>query len=199
VDKDGNQVIYTEEELPEKWFFDGWFVFALFCPRGLSATRLSCLSEVGSDVPKQSRSETRAKEAKAGMDHRRTNEDGTIGLTAQDKVALASLQHAKFNEESKNIRDLIYYLTMEEGNQMKALEFVYNMIEGADIELEKSILQRRKNDVLQRINEVTDRKRKLEAESDSLPINQSTNVVGLRANRDLPGIPFSPPANFFDD
>jgi hypothetical protein len=168
VDKEGNEIVLSEEDLPDKWIFHGWFVFVLFCPQGMSACSLSCLSDDGSDVPKQSRAEARAKEAKVKTEERRANESGNRGISGQDQVALASLEHATFKEETKNVRDLIYYLTIEEGNQMKALESVYNLIEKADTDFEKKLLQKRKSEILERIVEVTDRKQKLEAESDSL-------------------------------
>jgi hypothetical protein len=107
LDKDGNEIVLSEDNLPDKWFFNGWFVFVLFCPQGLSVTTLSCLSEDGSNVPKQSRADTRAKEAKVEMAKRRENEDGTRGLTADDQLAFASLEHATYKEETKNLRDLI--------------------------------------------------------------------------------------------
>ena len=172
LDKEGNEVTLSEEDLPDKWTFHGWFVFVLFCPQGLSATSLSCLSEDGSDVPRQSRAETRAKEANVEMDKRRCNDDGTRGMCTQDKLAFASLEHAAFKEETKNVRDLIYYTTIEEGNSLKALELTYTMLEKADDEHERQFLQRRKQGIMQRIDELTERKRKLEAESDRLRMRQ---------------------------
>jgi hypothetical protein len=167
-DKEGHAIVLSEDEMPEKWMFHGYFAFVLFCPHGLSGIQLSCLSEDGTDVPKQSRAETRAKEAQVKMAERRASDDGTRGISTQDHVALETLANASFREESKNIRDLIHYVTVEEGNSLKSLESIYNMIDKADDENELKFLQERKRDVMNRMKELTARKRKLEAESDVL-------------------------------
>jgi hypothetical protein len=147
LDKEGNEITLSEEDLPFKWIFNGWFAFLLFRPNRVSATSLSCLSEDGSNVPKQSWAETRAKEANVEMAKRRASDDGTRGVSStQDQVALMSLAHSSFKEESKNIRDLIYYVNMEETMALKGLETIYNMMEKATDTMELEFLQRRKLD-----------------------------------------------------
>jgi hypothetical protein len=128
------------------------------CPF-LSKWSLSCLSENGSDVPKQRRSEARVKEAKHEMVSRRHNEEGNRGICVDDQLAFASLEAATFKEKTKNVRDLIYYTTIEEGNALKSLEMVYNMMERAEDNDERTFLQRRKLATMARIDELTDRKR----------------------------------------
>jgi hypothetical protein len=178
VDKEGNDVVLTEGDMPCKWTFNGWVVFVLFCPNGLCEESLSCLSDNGSDVPKQSRSQARLKDAKCEMEQRRHNEEGNRGICAEDQLAFASLEAATFKEETKNVRDLIYYTTVEEGNALKSLELIYNMIERAEDSNERKFLQRRKVSLMERIDELTDRKRKLEAESDVLRVRQQKRSDG---------------------
>jgi hypothetical protein len=182
VDREGNEIVLTEDDLPAKWIFHGWFTFVLFCPQGLSDSSLSCLSDNGSNVPKQSRAETRAKEASVEMVKRRSNNEGNRGISAQDQIAFATLEQAAFKKETKNIQDLIYYTTIEEGNQLKGLELLYGMMEKATSETERHFLQKRKESLLERLDELNDRRRRLEAESDSLRMSFSTRSTGTTHN-----------------
>jgi hypothetical protein len=51
--KEDEKKSLTEEDMHEKWMFNGWFVFVLYgSPQGLAKDALSCLSEDGKDVPK---------------------------------------------------------------------------------------------------------------------------------------------------
>ena len=76
VESDKNK-IFTEEEMPDKWMFNGWFVFVLYgTPYGYASWSLSCLSDDGKDVPKVGRAEARAKDTKIESDKRCANDTG---------------------------------------------------------------------------------------------------------------------------
>jgi hypothetical protein len=91
------------------------------------------------------------------------NEEGNRCICADDQLAFASLEAATFKEETKNVRDLIYNTTIEEGNALKSLEMIYNMIKRAEDSYERKFLQRRKLALMSRIDEL----RKLETESEA--------------------------------
>jgi hypothetical protein len=69
--------ILSEEDMPDKWMFNGWFAFVLYgSSEGLAQSRLTCLSDGFKDVAKVGRAEARAKEAKVETEKRRANEGG---------------------------------------------------------------------------------------------------------------------------
>ena len=51
--KEECKMILTKKDMPDKWIFNGWFVFVLYeGPEEFAPTSLSCMSEDGKDVPK---------------------------------------------------------------------------------------------------------------------------------------------------
>jgi hypothetical protein len=166
------QKVYTEEGMPDKWLFNGWFVFVLFgTPLGLANVSLSCLSEDGKDVPKVGRAEIRAKAAKTEMEQRRADDgsSGKRGVSMQDQLTMATLSQAEFREETKNVRELLALANSQEANTLSALKLTCQMLaEAGDDEREKRYLKKRKLDLLGRLEELDARKRRLEEESDRL-------------------------------
>lgn len=74
---EGSDKILTEDDMPDKWMFNGWFAFVLYgSPDGFADSSLSCLSDDGKDVSKVSRAETRAKDAKVESNKRRADDIG---------------------------------------------------------------------------------------------------------------------------
>jgi hypothetical protein len=149
----------------------------------MDSVKFVCLvSDNGSDVPKQSRSQALVKEAKYEMEQRRRNEEGKRGICADDQLAFASLEAATFKEETRNVRDLIYSTTIEEGNALKSWELIYSMIERAeDSDAHTFCRGETCPNKWQKINELTDWKRKLEAKSDVLRMRQQK-----RTDRNVP-------------
>jgi hypothetical protein len=155
--------------MPEKWMFNGWFVFVLYgSPEAFATTSLSCLSETGKDVPKVGRAEARAKEAKMETDKRRADEGGQRGVSMQDQLTLATLSQAEFREETKNIRELLALANAQEANTLNALTLTCSMLDKAEDEREKKYHRKRKMDLLARLEELDARKKRLEDESDVL-------------------------------
>jgi hypothetical protein len=170
--EEADQKVYMEEDMPDKWLFNGWFVFVLFgTPHGLANASLSCLSEDGKDVPKVGRAEIRAKAAKVEMEQRRADDgsSGKRGVSMQDQLTMATLSQAEFREETKNVRELLALANSQEANTLSALKLMCNMlVEAADDDRERKYLKKRKLDLLARLEELDGRKRRLEEESDRL-------------------------------
>jgi hypothetical protein len=160
---------YVEEDMPAKWMFNGWFVFVLYgSPHGFANVCLSCLSEDGRDVPKVGRAETRAKEAKVVEDNRQADDSSRRGVSMQDQLTLATLSQAEFREETKNIRELLSLANTQETNTLNALKLTCTMLENATDAREQKYHKKRKLDLLERLEELDARKRRLEEESDHL-------------------------------
>jgi hypothetical protein len=94
----------TEDDMPPRWLFNGWFAFVLFGPQGISTQRLSCLSKDGKDVPKASRAVVKAKEAEAKCATRRADDSGTRGMSVQDQLTLATCLIAR-NEKKQQMSE----------------------------------------------------------------------------------------------
>ncbi len=183
--KDDPAKSLTEEEMPGKWMFNGWLVFVLYgTPEGLTKNSLSCLSENGKDVPKDSRSSARASEAKLAADERRTHV-GSRGISVQDRVTLVTLSQSEFRDETKNIRELLAICNAQETNTLNSLKLTCSMLAEADNEQEKKYHRKRKLQLLERLEELDDRKRRLERESDQLLLDAKNKKQEL-ASRILP-------------
>jgi hypothetical protein len=164
---DGEERIYLEEEMPAKWMFNGWFVFVLFGPQGVSQQSLSCLSKDGKRVAKVSRAEARAKEAEVGERKRSTDKDDR-GVSNQDRLALAALAQSEMKEAQQNIRELMFLANSEETNALSALKLTCQMLEAAEDDREKKYHKRRKIELLQKLEELEERKKLLSEESEQL-------------------------------
>jgi hypothetical protein len=161
----------TEEDMPDKWLFNGWFVFVMYGPQGVCATSLSCLSRDGKDVVKVSRAETRDKVAKVEDDKRRADNGtaaGARGVSMQDQITLATLSHCQFREASQNVREHLFLINSQETNTLNALQLTREMLKDADTEAERKYHRKRKLHLLARLEELDERKKELEAEADRL-------------------------------
>ena len=167
--KEECEKILTEDDMPDKWMFNGWFVLVLYgSPEAFAPTSLSCLSEDGKDVPKIGRAEARAKDAKVETEKCRADQGGQRGVSMQDQLTLATLSQAEFREKTKNIRELLALANAQETNTLNTLTLTCSMLEKADNDRERKYLRRRKLDLLGRLEELDERKKRLEEESDRL-------------------------------
>jgi hypothetical protein len=160
--------VITEEDMPEKWMFNGWFAFVLYGPQGVSTKSLSVLSKDGKNVPKQSRAETRAKEAQVNEAKRRNERSGERGTSTMDQMAMATLKHSELKEETANIRELMFLANSDETNTLNALKLTCQMLASAESEEEMRYHRRRKSELFKRLEEIGVRKKHLEEESDRL-------------------------------
>jgi hypothetical protein len=168
--KDEEKKSLSEEDMPDKWMFNGWFAFVLYgSPQGIAKQALSCLSEDGKDVPKESRAESRAKAVKMEGDKRRADSNGERrGVSMQDQLTLAALSQAEFREETKNIRELMALANQDESNALEALKLVCTMLKDSETSKERDYHRKRKLQLLSKLEELEDRKRRLAEESDKL-------------------------------
>jgi hypothetical protein len=78
------------------------------------------------------------------------------------------LSQAEFREETKNIRELLSLANTQETNTLNALKLTCTMLENATDAREQKYHKKRKLDLLERLEELDARKRRLEEESDHL-------------------------------
>ena len=94
------------------------------------------------------------------------DQGGQRRVSMQDHLTCATLSEAEFRERTKNIRELLALANAQETNTLNALTLTCSMLEKADNDCERKHLCRQKLDLLGRLEELDERKKHLEEESD---------------------------------
>ena len=185
--------------MPDNWLFNGYFAFVLFGPKGLPAKTFSCLMEKDDDkVEKKGRSELRKAEAEAKSKERQAA--AGRGVSVKDSFAFATLEHSQMRDEARNVRELLLIANQDEGNALKHLEMVENMLQRAidrDDDDRIQSLSDRQETIFMELESITARKRKLREISDNLLLNEkraAIPAVMLKADEDTSTITASTPA-----
>ena len=104
---------FLEENMPVKYFPNGWFVFVMFGPMAVAGFTFGCLSEDDSNVQKIGREETRRNELEQKKRERESGVGGyvpsdyTRGSTISEKAKAAFLAQSELDNEKKNILGLL--------------------------------------------------------------------------------------------
>ena len=170
----------TEEDIPDKYFFTGYFAFVLFGPMPQSGKTLSCLSEDGSDVARVSRKEARKKKGQVKMAEREAD-DGAVssgvyhrGISMKDKASCAHMAQNEVNEAKRNIANLLAINQQEYSNLLKELNQIDQMIDRAELRdrpnkaEEVEYLESQKSELFQSLSDNKKRKIQLEDKSNKL-------------------------------
>jgi hypothetical protein len=170
----------TEDDMPERWMFNGWFAFVLYGSRhALARNSLSCFSEDGKDVPKESRAESRKQQVKIKDAKRCTDSMENRGISTEDHLTMATLSQAEFREETRNLRELMALDNQDYLNTVENLKLIQQMMKDADTEKERLYHRRRRLQLMYKLEQLDERKKKLMAESDKLRDDANNKKVTM--------------------
>eukprot|EP00797_Seminavis_robusta_P010107 Sro1741_g294620.2 (528) ;mRNA; f:3968-5628 len=185
---------FVEEDMPEKYMFQGYFVFVLYGPKMLTTKTLSCLSVDGKKCAKTGRATAREKELKIKAAERAANEGATgpyhRGLAVKDKYACATLAMSEYKMASRNVRDLLFHNNASESNCLTQLQQINSMLDRAEQrgdDREAKLLEARKVRLFDQLDQLSKRKRELEDESDRL-MKRNKKTPQLRAYYESVGV-----------
>jgi hypothetical protein len=177
----------TEDDMPPKWMFTGFFCFVLFGPKPLSGKTLTSLTEDGrTNIAKKSRKTTREedkdvkdKEREAGIGG--DNVTYNRGVTMADKASAAHMANSSHQFMLKHCRDMLVVLNSEYSLLLKELTKVNAMARNfqGDDDIEQESSEWRK-DIKERLDYVRQKKRKIQAEEEELHA-QNTNKIQVTA------------------
>lgn len=114
-----NKGAFNEEDMPEKYTFNGFVTFAMFGPMPMSGETWSCFSVDGENVKKSSRNENRELQAKMADAERNAGSGGCVpeayrrGVSLVHKASAAQLACDEHSALAKNLRDLLASLGNE--------------------------------------------------------------------------------------
>ena len=168
-----NKGVFKEDDMPEKYVFNGFFTFAMFGPHPMSGETFSCLSVDGKKVAKLSRNENRQQQAMAEEAKRKAGTGGCVpetyrrGISLSHKASAAQLAYDEHTQYAKNLRDLLVGLTNEARHSLDEYKMVSANLKEArdnDHEDEEECLMKWKKDLEDDMQEMRKRKRAHEAE-----------------------------------
>ncbi|CAB9530829.1 unknown protein [Seminavis robusta] len=193
--KDGKE--WKEENMPDKYMFNGFFVFLMYGPVGLAGSTLTCLSADGKKVERVGRAEARKKESEVKQAERTTGVGATgifqRGVPVKDKFACAQMAVSQYKEAKRNVVNLLFHNNAAETNCIAALSEINKMIDRAEDRndgMELRMLNKRKQDVLGRWDKLSTRKTELEEECDQLmKQSPSRQVSAYYESVGMPNVP----------
>ena len=167
--------VFTEEEMPLKYFFTGYFAFVLFSPQGISGHSLECLSPDGEGVKKKSREQARKEDQVAKKAERDASVGGYVpgdynrGVMLRDKVSCAHIAQAEVKEARQNVRELLFICNQDHQNVLEEIKLLGKMIEvGASNDVDTTELRDDMAELYGSLKSLRKRKRELTEESDRL-------------------------------
>lgn len=120
-----NKAEVEEENMPVKWFFNGYFAFVLWGPKGLSLETISALSEDGRGVKKQSRADIRKEQALKNEAERQAGAGGHVpevcrrGVSLTHKSTVAHIALREHNDHARTLRDIVTGLLTDSKQTME--------------------------------------------------------------------------------
>jgi hypothetical protein len=166
---------FSEEDMPVKYFFTGFFAFLLFGPQGISGTTLECLSPDGKNSKKKSRAMARKEEVEVKQREREAANGGYVpddyrrGVNIRDKVSCAQIAQAEMKEARQNVRELLLICNDDHRNTLQEIDLVGRMIKtGEDCGADTTSLGERMTELFGSLKSIQDRKESLRKESDRL-------------------------------
>jgi hypothetical protein len=121
----------TEEDMPENWFFNGYFAFVLYGPSGLTGKTFSCLMVSDKNVDRVSRKKTRENNSEVKNKERERGVGGERGMTNSEHLAFASLAHSQTCDDARDIREHLIIANADETNALKKMELLERMMDRA--------------------------------------------------------------------
>jgi hypothetical protein len=166
---------FTEEDMPVKYFFTGFFAFLLFGPQGISGSSLECLSTDGKNAPKKSRAQARKEDLDVRNKEREASVGGYVpedyrrGVNIRDKVSCAHIAQAEMKEARQNVRELLLICNDDHRNTLQEIDLIGRMIErGEDNGVDTSEFGQRMLELMGALKSIQQRKESLRNESDKL-------------------------------
>ena len=172
----GKKVV-SEEDMPPKYIFNGYMAFVLFGPQGIAEQTLTCLSEDGKKTAKKGRAAARAQESEIKNREREAGTGGYVpeqfrrGVSLQSKAQSAFLAHSEHNAALKNYRELLQIANQDQANNMRELDYIGMQMEGTVNPVDYHQLEFWKDDILSRLRQNRQNKRKYEDEIAKLTEN----------------------------
>ncbi|CAB9517845.1 unknown protein [Seminavis robusta] len=163
----------TEDDMPEKYLFQGYFAFCLWGPIPLSGRTLSCFAaDHKSKVEKKSRKDAREEQAKQKAYERSVDEgaDETFkrGVPLQEKKVAIQMAAAAHANEQKNARDLLAIANADHAATSKEFFQVLEAMKDAATPDERTMYQEWKQGLSAELTNIRKRKKKLQADCDRL-------------------------------
>ena len=170
-----NDKVFTEDEMPLKYFFTGYFAFVLFGPQGISGHSLECLTPDGEGVKKKSREQARKEDQMAKKSERDASVGGYVpgdynrGIMIRDKVSCAHIAQAEVKEARQNVRELLFICNQDHQNILEEIKLLGKMIEvGTSNDVDTTELRDDMNELYGSLKLLRKRKKDLTEESDRL-------------------------------